>query len=66
MKNLLNIDDREVERVNYGVKLFKTNAFEAPEAILKYLNYIYERSSIEEVSLLAVAKQQLNALKKRI
>ena len=64
MQNKLSISDQQVERVNYAVKLFRTNAFLAPETVLKYISYIYKNSNIDEASWVSVAKKELETFKR--
>ena len=66
MQNTLNISDEEVERVNYAVKLFRVNSFTAPEAILNYVSYVYEHSSIEAPQWVTLAKKEIAKLKKKL
>lgn len=64
MQNKLSISDQQVERVNYAVKLFRTNAFFAPETVLKYISYIYKNSNIEEAPWVSIAKKDLKIFKR--
>jgi hypothetical protein len=66
MQHKPNIVDKKVGRVTYAIKLFKTNAFMAPETILNYVSYIYGNSKIEEPSWVSIAKKELETLKKRL
>ena len=64
MQSKLSILDQEVKRVNYAVKLFRTNAFFAPETVLKYISYIYKNSHIEEAPWVSIAKKELKTFKR--
>jgi hypothetical protein len=66
MQNTLKLSDKEVERVNYAVKLFKVNCFMAPEIMLQYINYIYKNSQIGDSIWIATAKKELYKLKKSL
>ncbi|PSU55161.1 hypothetical protein [Photobacterium phosphoreum] len=66
MQSNLTLNDIDLGRVSYAVKLFKINAFEGPELILRYLNYIYEKSSISAPTWLEVANRDLKSRRKKI
>lgn len=55
--------DEEFERVFYAIKLYKTNAFMAPEVVLNYMNYVYGKSSIEEALWVTKARKKLKSLR---
>jgi len=66
MQQKLSLSDKEIERVSYAIKLYKTKAFKAPETVLTYMNYIYERSKIEEPTWGIEARKELRSLMKRL
>lgn len=66
MQNILSIDEKEVERVNYAVKLYKVNSFLAPETIINYVSYVYEKSEIEKALWVSVAKKEIAKLKRKL
>lgn len=65
MQAKLSLNNIESDRISYAVKLFKVNAFKAPENVLNYLNYIYDKSEINAPSWLEVANKELKSQRKR-
>lgn len=65
MQSKLSISNSEFDRVSYAIKLFKVSSFFAPEVVLQYLGYVYEKSTIESALWIDVATKELNKLKKR-
>ena len=61
----MSISNSEFDRVSYAIKLFKVSSFFAPEVVLQYLGYVYEKSTIESALWIDVATKELNKLKKR-
>ena len=66
MQNSLSLSNQVSERLNYSVKLFKTNSFSAPETIIKYIQYVYDNSPIEEASWVSEAEKELKLIKSKL
>jgi len=66
MQQKLSLADKEIERVSYAIKLYKTKAFKAPDTVLNYMNYIYSRSDIEEAAWVVEARKELGSLMRRL
>ena len=64
MQSKLSLEDQDLDRVSYAVKLFKTNSFLAPELVLKYVKYIYSKSEIPIAPWVNVAGTEIEAIKK--
>ena len=64
MQSKLSLEDQELDRVSYAVKLFKTNSFLAPELVLKYVKFIYSKSEIPTAPWVNVADAEIEAIKK--
>jgi hypothetical protein len=64
MQSKLSLEDRELDRVSYAIKLFKTDSFKAPELILKYLNFIYSKSDISTAQWVSVAADENKTMRK--
>ncbi|MEG3755323.1 hypothetical protein [Psychromonas arctica] len=66
MQAKLSINSIEFGRISYAVKLFKVSAFHGPEQILKYLNYIYEKSHQSSPLWLETANKELKIQRKKV
>ncbi len=66
MQNKIVVSEEEVERVNYAVKLYKVNSFVPLETIIKYVGYVYDKSTIDRAEWVNVAEQEIYALKKKL
>jgi hypothetical protein len=59
-------NNEEFERFSYAIKLYKTNAFVAPEAATNYMNYVYGKSNIEEALWVTKARKKIKSLRKSL
>lgn len=66
MQSSLSINNMELDRVGYAVKLYKISALNGPEQVLKYLNYIYQNSAISSPSWLEIANNELKVVRKKL
>ncbi|MDF2156164.1 hypothetical protein [Vibrio sp. CAU 1672] len=66
MQSKLSISSLDFDRVSYAVKLYKVSAFHGPEQVLKYLNYVYEKSSLPAPAWLSFASDRLKAYRKQL
>lgn len=64
MQSKVTVSNQDMDRVSYAIKLFKINSFNAPELILKYLDYIYSKSLIDKTEWISVAHKKLLNLKR--
>ncbi len=64
MQSKLSLENKELDRVSYAVKLFKASSFNAPDLVLKYVNYIYSKSDIQTASWVKVAESEIETIKK--
>lgn len=62
MQQKITLSNSEFERISYAVKLYKKSAFKAPEIALNYMNYIYNKSNIEEALWVTEARKKLKSL----
>jgi len=66
MQSIVVIDNDEFERISYAIKLLKVSSFNAPETVLKYITYIYDKSKINEPAWVSLAKKELQISKRKV
>ncbi|WP_032096114.1 MULTISPECIES: hypothetical protein [unclassified Alteromonas] len=64
MQSKLSLEDQDLDRASYAIKLFKTNSFRAPELVLKYVKFIYSKSEIPIAPWVNIADAEIVAIKK--
>tara|TARA_Y100001934_G_C12182827_1_gene692456 strand:- start:729 stop:1037 length:309 start_codon:yes stop_codon:yes gene_type:complete len=64
MQSKLSLEDQDLDRPSYAIKLFKTNSFRAPELVLKYVKFIYSASEIPIPPWVNIAGAEIVAIKK--
>ncbi len=66
MQQKLTLNNIESERASFAVKLFSVNPFRAPDAILKYMDYVYSHSGTNAPEWLEDLRLELKKSKRRI